>query len=111
MNHYAGATGRELSYREAPSDATDQRGGATGLGPGEITVQVFAGRRCSPSRPSRRSRPSRMVQGWGGQPGMYRSTGRNFPQPLWTSGLSIYGPPLMAQAPTAMTSLGAGMAA
>ena len=52
-----------------------------------------------------------MVSGCGGHPGMKRSTGSSDPQPLCTSGLSTNGPPLMAHAPTAMTSFGAGTAA
>ena len=56
------------------------------------------------------SKPSRMVNGWGGQPGMYRSTGRIFSIPLRTSGEFMNGPPLMAQAPQATTILGAGIA-
>ncbi len=68
----------------------------------------FAG---SGRRPSRRRKPSRIVRGCGGQPGMKRSTGRSEPQPLWTSGLSRKTPPLMAPAPTAITSFGAGTAA
>ena len=52
-----------------------------------------------------------MVHGWGGQPGIQRSTGRRFPTPSWASGLPRNGPPLTAQAPQAMTSFGAGSAA
>ena len=39
----------------------------------------------SGSRPRRRSRPSRMVMGCGGHPGMYRSTGTIASAPLRTS--------------------------
>ena len=42
---------------------------------------------------------------------MKRSTGTIEPQPLWTSGLSRNGPPLIAQAPTAITNFGDGTAA
>ena len=58
--------------------------------------------------PTIRSRPSRMVSGCGGQPGMKRSTGTTPAAPLWTSGWSTYGPPEMAQAPEAMTIFGGG---
>ena len=45
--------------------------------------------RAAPSiLPSRRSSPSKIVNGCGGHPGMKRSTGRSAAQPLWTSGLS-----------------------
>ena len=60
--------------------------------------------------PMNRSSPSRIVSGCGGQPGMYRSTGRVASTPLFTSGLSANGPPLIAQAPRAMTIFGLGTA-
>ncbi len=53
-----------------------------------------------------------VVTGWGGQPGTYRSTGtpRASLAPAWQTGLRANMPPEMAQAPTAMTSRGAGVA-
>ena len=63
------------------------------------------------SLPSKRSIPSRIVKGWGGQPGIQRSTGMDFGTPSPTSGLPAKGPPLAAQAPTAMTSRGSPTAA
>jgi hypothetical protein len=65
---------------------------------------------CRSSRPSRRSSPSRIVSGWGGQPGMKRSTGTVEAAPPRWAGRPAYGPPLMAQAPTAITILGGGTA-
>ena len=64
----------------------------------------------SSSRPRRRNNPSRSVRGCGGQPGTQRSTGRSAGTPFSTSGLPRKGPPLMAHAPTAMTSRGSGVA-
>jgi len=57
-----------------------------------------------------RSNPSRIVRGCGGQPGMNRSTGTMPAAPFATSGWSTYGPPEIAQAPTAITTRGGGTA-
>ena len=54
-------------------------------------------------RPIRRSRPSRIVNGCGGQPGMKRSTGTMAAAPPATRPRPGVRPPEMAQAPTAMT--------
>src|ERR1039457_2860510 len=64
--------------------------------------------RCSSSLPRSRSRPSRIVSGCGGQPGMKRSIGRTDDAPSCCSGWPADGPPLIAPAPTAITIFGAG---
>ena len=56
------------------------------------------------------SRACKLVRGWGGQPGMNRSTGSNLSSPSVISGLPLKGPPLRVQLPAAMTTLGAGTA-
>lgn len=56
------------------------------------------------------SSPSRMLQGFGGHPGIKTSTGINSESPLWHSRLSRNRPPEMAQEPTATTMRGSGTA-
>ena len=63
------------------------------------------------TRPMNRSRPSRIVSGCGGQPGIKRSTGTTEAAPSRISGCPAYGPPAMAQDPQAITILGDGTAA
>lgn len=56
------------------------------------------------------SRACRLVSGCGGQPGMKRSTGRRVSRPQAVSGLSLNGPPVRAQVPTAITTRGEAVA-
>jgi hypothetical protein len=60
--------------------------------------------------PKSRSIPSRAVIGCGGQPGMYKSTGKSASTPSWDSGIPANGPPEMAQDPEAITIRGSGVA-
>ena len=52
-----------------------------------------------------------MVSGCGGHPGTKRSGVRSPPTPSWIASDPAYGPPEIAQAPTAMRIFGGGTAA
>ncbi len=56
------------------------------------------------------SKACRLVSGWGGHPGIKRSTGMRLSSPSVISGLPLKGPPVRVQLPTAMTTLGSGTA-
>jgi len=105
-----------LGERAEGGGGKPERGGGEERDRGDVGHARTSSRRSkrsactfSSSRPTATSRPCRRASGLGGQPGTYTSTGMTASTRPCTSSSSAKTPP-SAQAPTATTMLGSGIA-